>query len=221
MLMKTYFSDLVVPLKPSDTGNIALGMMDDLRLSHLPIVNGDKLLGVISELQVLNLDDLEQPLCHQRLPIPRPYVQQSQHFYDVIRLAVAEKLSVVPVLDDRENYLGCITIDKIATMMGEIASVRQPGGILVLEVNEHEYSLSEIARIVESNDAKVLSSYIAAFPDSTRLEVTIKVNRIDLSPIIQTFNRYNYTITASFSEESRMDDLLSSRFDSLMNYLNI
>ena len=219
--MKTYFSDLVMPLKPSDTGNIALGMMDDLRLSHLPIVNGDKLLGVISELQVLNLDDLEQPLCHQRLPIPRPYVQQSQHFYDVIRLAAAEKLSVVPVLDDKENYLGCITLDKIAAMMGEIASVRQPGGILVLEVNEHEYSLSEIARIVESNDAKVLSSYIAAFPDSTRLEVTIKVNRIDLSPIIQTFNRYNYVITASFSEESRMDDLLNSRFDSLMNYLNI
>lgn len=219
--MKTYFSDLVVALKPSDTGNIALGMMDDLRVSHLPIVNGDKLLGVISELQVLNLDDLEQPLCHQRLSIPRPYVHQSQHFYDVIRLAASEKLSLVPVLDAKENYLGCITLDKMAAMMGEIASLGQPGGILVLEVNDHDYSLSEIARIVESNDAKVLSSYITSFPDSTRLEVTIKVNRIDLSPIIQTFNRYNYIITASFSEESRMDDLLHSRFDSLMNYLNI
>lgn len=221
MLMKNHFSDLVVPLKPSDTGNIALGMMDDLRVSHLPVVSGDKLLGVISELQILNLDDLELQFCHQRLPIPRPYVLQSQHFYDVIRLASAEKLSLVPVLDDKDHYLGSITLDKMATMMGEISSVRQPGGILVLEVNEHDYSLGEIARIVESNDAKVLSSYITSFPESTRLEVTIKVNRIDLSPIIQTFNRYNYIITASFSEESKMDDLLHSRFESLMNYLNI
>ncbi|MFO7998620.1 MAG: CBS domain-containing protein [Bacteroidales bacterium] len=221
MLIKDYFSDLIVPLKVEDTGNVALGMMEDFRVAHLPVVKGDQLVGVISELEVLNLDKIEEPLCNQRLSIPRPYVSLSQHFFDVIRVAATEKLSLVPVLDDKDQYLGCITLDRMAAMMAEIASVKQPGGILVLEVSDQDYSLSEIARIVESNDAKVLSAYITSFPESTRLEITIKVNRIDLSAIIQTFNRYNYTITASFSEESRMDDLLGSRFDSLMNYLNV
>ena len=106
-------------------------------------------------------------------------------------------------------------------MMAEMASVQQPGSILVLEVSNQDYSLGEIARIVESNDAKVLSAYITSFPESTRLEVTIKVNRIDLSAIIQTFNRYDYNITASFSEESRWEELLINRYESLMNYLNV
>jgi CBS domain-containing protein len=220
MLIKDFLSDLVSPLRLTDTGDSALALMDDLRLTHLPVIDGDRFVGVISELAVLNLDDPEAPLGSCRLALPRPYVQQGQHVYDLIRLAVAEKLSLVPVLDEKEQYLGAVTLDRLAAIVAEVASVKQPGGILVLEVNSHDYSLAEIARIVESNDAKVLSSYITSFPESTRLEVTIKVNRIDLSPIIQTFNRYNYIIAASFSEESSMDDLLHSRYESLMNYLN-
>jgi hypothetical protein len=80
--------------------------------------------------------------------------------------------------------------------------------------------LSEIARIVESNDAKILSSYISSHIDSTKLEVTIKINRTDLSAIIQTFNRYNYTIKASFHQSEYVDDL-KDRFDSFMSFLNI
>jgi hypothetical protein len=91
---------------------------------------------------------------------------------------------------------------------------------LVLELNIHDYSLSEIARIVESNDAKILSLYISSHIDSNKLELTVKINRTDLSPIIQTFNRYNYTIKASFHQSEYVDDL-KDRFDSFMSFLNI
>jgi len=87
-------------------------------------------------------------------------------------------------------------------------------------LNLHDYSLSEISRIVESNDAKILSLYISSHTDSTKLEVTIKINRTDLSAIIQTFNRYNYTIKASFHQSEYVDDL-KDRFDSFMSFLNI
>ena len=90
----------------------------------------------------------------------------------------------------------------------------------MLELNLHDYSLSEISRIVESNDAKILSLYISSHMDSTKLEVTIKINRTDLSAIIQTFNRYNYTIKASFHQSEYVDDL-KDRFDSFMSFLNI
>lgn len=221
MLAKDLLSDAVIPLKTSDEAVNALAWMDELRVSHMPIVNTETFLGLISESDILSMNALDEPLGSHKLSLHRPYVFASQHFYDVIRVVADQKLTLLPVLDAKENYLGCITLNRIVAEMANISSVQQPGGIIVLEVNDHDYSLSEISRIVESNDAKVLSSYVNTFPDSTRLEITIKVNKIDVSPIIQTFNRYNYLILASFSEESKFDELLNDRFESLMNYLNI
>lgn len=221
MLVKDLFSEEIIPAKITDIGDTVLSMMEELKVSHLPVVNEGKLIGIISETDIYNSDNPDLPIEKYRLPLTRPYVLHTQHYYDVIRVAATGNLTLVPVTDEKENYLGSITLSHIASMLADMSSVKQPGGIIVLEVNSHDYSLSEIARIVESNDARVLSSYITTFPDSTKLEITIKVNRIDISPIIQTFNRYNYIITASFSEESQLDELFISRYESLMNYLNI
>jgi acetoin utilization protein AcuB len=221
MLAKDLISDAVIPLKTSDPATIALGWMDDLRVSHLPIVNNEKFLGLVSDADIYDVNTPDEPLGSHSLSLIRPYVLCHQHLYDVLRVVASQNLTLVPVLDDKGNYMGCITLARIAQSLADIASLQQPGGVLVLEVNNHDYALSEIARIVESNDAKVLSSYITSHPDTTRLEVTIKVNKIDLSPIIQTFNRYNYNIIASYSEESLFGDLIHDRFESLMNYLNI
>lgn len=220
MLAKDLLSDIVVALKPSDSGAMALRLMDEQRVFHLPVVKHKNLLGLISETAINSMGNLNQTISDSKIPLIRPYVLYTQHFYDVIRIMASEQLSLVPVLDQKNHYLGCITIERLAGLMADISAVKQPGGIIVLEVNNQSYSLSEIARIVESNDAKVLSAYITSFPESSRLEVTIKVNVLDISSVIQTFNRYNYIITASFSEDSKMDDLLESRYESLMNYLN-
>jgi hypothetical protein len=91
---------------------------------------------------------------------------------------------------------------------------------LVLEVNQIDYSLAQIAQIVESNNAKILSSYIMSSPDSTKLEVTLKINKTELDPIIRTFERYDYTISASFQKSDFNDDL-QLRYDSLINYLKL
>jgi len=221
MLAKDLLSEAVIPLKTSDEAVNALAWMDELRVSHMPIVNNEKFLGLISEADILGMNALEEPLGNHRLSLSRPYVFHYQHFYDVIRVVATQKLTLVPVLDSKENYMGCITLNRIVNEMAKISAVEQPGGIIVLEVNDQDYSLAEIARIVEGNDIKILSANVNTFPDSTRLEITIKLNKIDVSPVIQTFNRYNYTILASYSEESKFDELLNDRFESLMNYLNI
>ncbi|MFW5752129.1 MAG: CBS domain-containing protein, partial [bacterium] len=95
------------------------------------------------------------------------------------------------------------------------------GGIIVLELNINDYSLSEIAQIVESNDAKILGLYISSPDDSTRIELTIKINRTELSSIIQTFNRYNYNIKASFLENDELDNLYNNRYEAFIRYLNV
>ena len=97
----------------------------------------------------------------------------------------------------------------------------QAGGIIVLELTERDYSLSQIAQIVESNNVKVLSMYITSPPDSTRMEVTLKVNTGELASVIRTFERYSYDVKTWVTTTDSMDRFYSERFDMLMKYLNI
>ena len=220
MYARELISDDIPPLKTSDTGERALAWMDEFRVSHLPIVNNVDFLGLISESDILDFNSSSEPIGGHSLNLSRPYVFNYQHTYDVLKVMSSLKLSVIPVLNDKDQYLGLIHLSTLLQHFAEMASMKESGGLLVLELNSHDYSLSEIARIVESNDAKILSSYISSQIDSAKLEVTIKINRTDLSAIIQTFNRYNYTIKASFHQSEYVDDL-KDRFDSFMSFLNI
>jgi hypothetical protein len=102
----------------------------------------------------------------------------------------------------------------------QLERFKESGGIIVLEVNRNDYSLAQIAQIVESNNAKILSSYIMSSPDSSKIDITLKINQIELDRILRTFERYDYVISASY-QKSNFDDDLQHRFDSLINFLNI
>jgi hypothetical protein len=85
-------------------------------------------------------------------------------------------------------------------------------------MNAVDYSMAQIGQIVESNNAKILSSYIMSSVDSTKVEVTLKINQIELSSIIRTFERYDYVVKAAF-QKSEVDDDMQQRFDALMNFM--
>ena len=220
MIAKQLISESIIPLKTSDTGSTALSMMDDYRISHLPIVDNVDFLGLISDVDIYNLNNFDKPLGNFALSLPKPYVIEYDHFYEVVKLISYLKLTLVPVLDNNNKYMGSITLNILVKNFSKIAAINNPGGIIVLDINNNDYSLTEIAQIVESNGAKVLSFYVTSHPDSTKIEVTLKINKIDILPVLQTFNRYNYIVKASYSEKENLDDL-RERFESLMNYLNI
>lgn len=220
MLAKDLVSNAIPPLKTSDTGTKALTWMNEFHVSHLPIINDKQFLGLISEEDILDLNEPDTPLGNHPLSLFRPYVYENDHIYDVIKVAASLKLTLIPVIDKTENYLGIIPLDNIIEFFSELGAIKEPGGIIVLEVNHGDYSLSEIARIVESNDSNILSLYIMANADSTKIDVTIKINRLDLKHIIATFERFNYTVKAFYQESSYNEDL-KDNLDSLMNYLNI
>jgi len=96
-----------------------------------------------------------------------------------------------------------------------------PGSVIVLEMNANDYSLAHIARIVEDNDAKILSSHVTSVPNSFKIEVTLRINQTDLTSIIQSFQRFDYTIKASFQGSNRQDDVLRKNYDHFMLYLNV
>lgn len=220
MLAKDILSKLVIPLKPKDPASLALQWMEDIGVAHLPLVDKESFLGLIRSEDLYNTNDVDKPVDPYEVPLIRSYVYAQQHVYDVLRLAATEQLTIVPVLNEHNHYIGSVTLVELIRGMACFTSVEQPGGILVLEVSAAQYSLSEISRIIEANNAKVLSAFITSPPDSSKLEVTIKVSVMDLSSIMQTLNRYDYIVKASFAEESQYDSLLSERYESLLKYLN-
>jgi CBS domain-containing protein len=221
MQAKDLISEVVPSLKTSDSGQTALNWMEIFRISHLPIVNNLDFLGLISDSDIYDMNQPEEPIGNHTLTLLKPFVTTEQHLFEVIGLAARLKLTVVPVLDEKNHFKGVITTTDLVRYLAGISSMDQQGGIIVLELTERDYSLSQIAQIVESNNVRVLSMYITSPPDSIRLEVTIKVNTNDLVSVIRTFERYNYDVKSWVTSDDSMDKFYSERFDLLMKYLNI
>ncbi len=221
MVAKDLISEVVPSLRTSDSGQTALNWMEIFRISHLPIVNNLDFLGLISDSDIYDMNQPEEPIGNHSLTLFKPYVTTEQHLFEVIGLASRLKLTVVPVLDDKNHYKGIITTSDLVRYLAGISSMDQPGGIIVLELIERDYSLSQIAQIVEGNNVKVLSMYVTSPPESTRLELTIKVNTNELASVLRTFERYNYDVKSWITADDSMDRFYSERFDLLMKYMNI
>ncbi|MGF7079951.1 CBS domain-containing protein [Mucilaginibacter sp. UYCu711] len=213
-------ADAIPPIHTSDTIRKVLDRMVEFRVRHLPIVNEEQFLGLLAESDMLPEMDAQTPIGALGLSLVNPYVREDQHIYDVIRLFYEQRLSVVPVLDIKKNYLGLIPLNRMNEYFATIVSVSQPGGIIILDTDNKNNSLAHMAQIVESDNAQILSSYVRTFPDSTRMEVTLKVNKQDISNIVATFLRYEYDVKATFNH-SEHDDGAMDRYASLMNYLNL
>ncbi len=221
MLAKDLISDVVPALRTSDSGQKALYWMDIFRISHLPIVNNEDFLGLISDKDIYDHNMAEEPIGNHSLSLFSPYVTSEQHVYEVMEIASEMQLTVIPVLTEDKQFLGVITLTDLLHFFADVSALKQPGGIIVLEINSNDYSMSQIAQIIESNDAKILSSYITSSHQSTKMEVTLKINRKDLSSILQTFMRYNYIVKASFMDDNDLNSLYENRYDSFMKYLSI
>ncbi|NOR88510.1 MAG: CBS domain-containing protein [Bacteroidales bacterium] len=220
MLAQDLISNTVVPLKTSDTGMLALSLMEEYKTTHLPIANAGIFYGLLSENDIYSHNRFEEAIGAHPIPKSNISCAAEQHIYDVLSIIHENKLSLLPVVDDKDHYLGSILVTDLIVRLTEITGITNPGGIIVLEMNIHDYSLSEIAQIVESNNIKIINSFVSTFADSTRIEVTLKLNTVNIESALQTFMRYDYQVKASYTEAD-LNDNISDRYDSLMNYLNI
>ena len=211
-------SEEIPPLVHTDTGEKAMIFMDEFKVSHLPVLKNGEFVGLVSESEILDRLDIAQTLDKLFIHLGRPYVNQKSHIYEVLTKMSDERLSVIPILDDHENYIGCASIYEVMTQLAKTGSFKEIGGIIVLEISSVEYSLAEISQIVESNNARILSVYILSNESSSNMEVTLKINQLDLTRIIRTFERYDYVVKTTF-QKGFGDDDLKNRYDSLMNYL--
>jgi acetoin utilization protein AcuB len=220
MLVADLITDEVPPLKITDTVEVALDWMEQFKVSHLAIINNRELVGLVSENDLLDYNKPQESFESAKLPVLKPVIHQHQHSYEALKIMSSLNLTLLPVLDDNQFFKGCITLKSIMHNLSNMTAVQNPGGVIVLELNQNDYSVTQIGNIIEGNDAKILSLHVSSVPESTKIEVTIKINKEDLSRILQTFYRYNYTVKASFNHGDYENDL-KSRLDEFMHFLNI
>jgi predicted transcriptional regulator len=195
----------------------ALDLMDQFRISHLPVVENGKLLGLIAEDSLMDLESLNGDAAG--LPLIKSSATPDTHILDVLKLASENRLSIVPVVDAENTYLGSIRMEDIIERMAEMQGANQRGGIIVLEMWDKDYSMQQISRIIEENNAKILSTSLSP-GEGGKIEVNLKINQPDINAILSSFERFGYTIKASFQELAYTEDL-RKRYDELMRILNI
>jgi len=220
MLIRSLIKDVIPPLKITDTGDRAMAWMDEFRLKYLPVVRGQEFLGIISEADIMGLSDRNLPLEHFSLPLEHVFLYDNQHVYDAVKFISNYNFPVVPVLDNDQHYAGLVSVMDIIDSFSELYAVKAPGGIIQLEINHNDYKLSEIAQLIEANDAYVMSLSAQPTTDQQKLNVTIKVNIIDLARILAALYRYNYNVVAYYHQSEQTADL-QNRYESFMNYLKM
>ena len=212
--------DTIPPLKPSDTCQRALLWMDEFHVNNLPVINGKNYLGLVKESDLVEANSPNSTLQTMETPLNRIFVYSNQHVYDVVKFAAIYKSDVIPVLDEENQYLGIITVQELIDYFASSKSVYMPGGIIIMELRFNDFSMSQISQLIEADGAHILSTSVSATPDPQVIELTIKIDKVDLSRILPSLYRYNYHVTASFYQTEFGDDY-KNRYESLMNYLSI
>jgi len=219
MQASNLISSSLITLHPDDDGLRAISLMEELRVNHLPVVRNGFYLGILSEKEILNWDNEEEFIEEHLEEITAPSVIGTQHLFDIIEELEKFSLTVIPVLDEEKHYLGSITNRKLLYTIAKSTSIQSNGGVIVLRMNQNDYQMSEIASIVEDNNTKILSSYITSIPDALQIELTLKLNTMDINSIVKDLERFDYNVSASFNTEETNDDF-TDRYESLMRFLN-
>lgn len=221
MIAEELINQMIPPLKTTDTAQKAIKWMEELRINQLPVIEDLNYKGLISESTLLEGGDLNKPISDFRLDFPEIYSLPTTHFYDVIKQAMLYKLQILAVVDENKKYHGAISVNETAGVIAQMFASQGPGGILVLSMKENDYSLAQISRLVESNDTKILSSFVVTDEmNPSLIKLTLKLNRVELSRIVATLERYDYRIIAQFQDVESLSNE-KERLDLLFKYLNI
>lgn len=212
---------MIPPLKGTDDAHKAIVWMEEFRCTFLPVVEAGQLLGFISEEIILETNDIDREVKDFDLVGKESYVKRTTHFYDILRVASDNKVQMVAVLDEANQYTGVITVQDTLASFAQTAAVQMPGSVLVLSMNHVDYSLATISRLIEENNAKILSSIVKEDPlESSRLRLILKINQLDLSRIVATLERFGYRVIGRY-QETRNEPSDKERLDMLFRYLDI
>ncbi len=221
MIAKELINHMIPPLKLTDNAAYAIAWLEEFRTKELPVVNNGKFLGLINDEQILDSNDGSKLIGDFELTCADCFVNESQYFYDILKLAVDSKVELVGVVDDSKEFVGVITIQDTITAFAQTTPIQAQGSVLVISMSSTDYSLAELSRLVEENNARILSSSVRQDPsDISKIKVTLKINLEDISNIVATFERFEYKIISRF-QETEVTESDRDKIDELLKYLDI
>lgn len=209
----------VTPRSLRDSVGYVLAQMDELKLSHLPVMDGEKYLGLIAE------DDLQDSGTETLLEELQDYfihssVQVNDYFLVAVKVAHVMQIDIVPVLNEKKEMEGVIRQDSLFRELAHLTGAEEYGSMIVVEMDQKDYSVGDINRLVESNDAIITQLNTWFDKASHTLTVVLRINKEEISDIVSSFQRHEYTVRYYLGEELFRNEL-QSNLDHLMNYLNI
>jgi len=219
MIVKDFIRYDCPVARPQHTPAEALEMMCDYKISQIPYIDENESLALLDEITVGEMNP-DEPLQKQvKNNYLNPYTTENQHIIEVLSLFGRNNIMLLPVVDADKNYVGALLAEDVATALGNLSAFQQEGAIIVLETPPYDYSLSHIAQIVESSDAKILQLFVNE-NNTGNLDIIIRVNQTMVHRMLQTFYRYNYMVKSVFASTENGDDL-KDRYSLFMKFLNV
>lgn len=213
-----YINKDIKPLNASESIADAQDFFLELNYSHFPVIENGIFIGSLSK------DDADiltsnSSISDNKYELERFYVRSKMIWLDVLEVFARNETNVVPVLSEKNEYLGYYELEDVIRFFHETPFLKEDGGILVVKKDSSSYSMGEITQIVESNNAKLLGLFVSK-TENDFVEITVKTSQSTLNDIIQTFRRYEYEIVSEHQEDSYLQNL-KDRSDYLDKYLNI
>jgi predicted transcriptional regulator len=203
----------------TDRVSLALQLMDEYDVQHLPVLSEEHYVGLIAKSDLLDVDE-DQTIATIQDQFANLSIKGEEHFLVALKMAAEREFSLVPVINEQAELLGVITLSSLIQQLSRFVGNEEKGGVIVLEISKRNYSFGEISRLVETNDALITQCNTFTEPETGLIIITLKVNKIEISAIVATFQRYDYAVRYYFGEESYTNEL-KDNYNHLLAYLNV
>jgi CBS domain-containing protein len=221
MLAADLITDTIAAVSETDTVQAVLNRMSTLLVSQLPVSIESRYAGLVTRQEIETAVLTDETVGSSKVAYLPVSVSGTQHIYEVIDAVSRHNLSLLPVVTESGEYQGSILLPGLLKQVGTITSAGEHGAIMVLLLALQDYSPAMLARIIEENNAKIISLFAVPDPNGKDITVTIKINTQETSSIIRTFDRYGFPVKTHFLADNQLDDFYRTRYEEFMNYMNI
>ncbi|MEY3323810.1 MAG: hypothetical protein RLZ11_124 [Bacteroidota bacterium] len=207
-------------IQPMDSVASAMQRMEDEQLTQLPVVEAEHYVGLLNMDLLLSAEDDSLPVQQLIQLLPKPQIHPEDHFLSAVQIVAEQSLRLIPVVSAEGELLGVVEQTELMNAVSSFLGLQDSGALLVVEKEFHQYSASEIIKLVETNDAQVMQLNTRSNAQAGTMLITLRLNRSEISDIISTFQRYEYTIRFFIGEEQYANELRSN-YDNLIHYLKM
>ena len=219
MIVENYISNHIIPLKIDDSFDFSLKLMEEGKISYFPVLDGNIYCGLISDLSLYELENLEEKISDKKDLLKDIFIYNTQTIFEASNVILDNNLDILPVVDVNKRYLGVLTIATILKVYTMYTAANEQGDVLQLTINYNDLYISEISKIIEGEDAKIINLFVIPIKETTQLRVIIKLNKMGLCRVVKSLERYGYNV--EYFTKIPIEDEMNKNYELLMKYLSI